>query len=75
MYHYKIQLTDISHVYALAMNINRSQTLMTDQRAVCGFINKDQVREFLAEVKSIADIEDFSVVDSKDYFSMTNKLA
>lgn len=75
MYHYKIQLTDISHVYALAMNINRSQTLMTDQRAVCGFINKGEVREFLKEVESIVEIDGFSVVDSDDYFKMTDKLA
>ena len=75
MYHYKIQLPDIRSVYALSMNMNRSQTLLTDQRAVCGFIKKEEVQEFLKEVKSIVEIDGFSVVDSDDYFKMTDKLA
>jgi len=75
MYHYKIQLADIRSVYALSMNMNRSQTLLIDQRSVCGFIKKGEVREFLKEVESIVEIDDFSVVDSDDYFKMTDKLA
>ena len=75
MYHYKIQLADIRSVYALSMNMNRSQTLLTYQRAVCGFIKKGEVQEFLKEVESIVEIDGFSVVDSDDYFKMTDKLA
>lgn len=75
MYHYKIQLADIRSVYALSMNMNRSQTLLTDQQSVCGFIKKGEVREFLKEVESIVEIDGFSVVDSDDYFKMTDKLA
>ena len=48
---------------------------MTYQRAVCGFIKKKEVQEFLKEVESIVEIDGFSVVDSDDYFKMTDKLA
>ena len=75
MYHYKIQLADIGSVYALSMNMNRSQTLLTDQQSVCGFIKQGEVQEFLKEVESIVEIDGFSVVDSDDYFKMTDKLA
>jgi len=68
MYHFRAKTDNFRGLYAAAMHLERSLTIESDKLEISGFVKREDTISLLAEIESVADVKEFSVVEQSDYF-------